>query len=141
VVRRSPRCNHRVDVAEPEVRLREAEVVRELLARRLRDDPGAREGRQRARLGEDHVSEAREARRHASGRRMREHRDQHPACVLQVPDRHHGLRQLHQREDALLHAAASPRPETEIRRAALLGRPLAGPGEPLADDASHRARP
>ena len=102
-------------MAEPEVRLREAEVVRELLARRLRDDARAGEGRQRARLGEDHVSEAREARSHTAGRGMREHRDQHTAGVLQVPDRAHGLRELHQREDALLHPGSTRRRDGDQR--------------------------
>ena len=42
----------RVDVAEPVVGLRQPEVVRELLARRLRNHPRPRERHQGARLGE-----------------------------------------------------------------------------------------
>src|ERR687895_639049 len=43
----------RVHVTEAEVRLREPEVVRQLLARRLRHDPRAGEGHQRTWLGEE----------------------------------------------------------------------------------------
>src|SRR5215208_1178298 len=54
----------RVDVAETQVLLGEAEVVRKLLARRLLDDPGAGEREQRTRFRNDHIAEAREARKH-----------------------------------------------------------------------------
>src|SRR5215831_6854110 len=52
----------RVEVTEPEVRLGQAEVVRELLPRRLGDDAWAGERHERTGLGEDDVTEAREAR-------------------------------------------------------------------------------
>ena len=61
-----------------------------------------------------------------------------PPASWRSPDGDHGLRQLHQREDALLHAGATRRRHGD-QRAAVLGRPLAGAGEPLADDAPHRA--
>ena len=51
----------RVDVPEAEVRLGEAEVVRQLLARRLRHDARAGERHQRAGLGEQDVPERGEA--------------------------------------------------------------------------------
>ena len=56
----------RVEVAEAEVGLGEAEVVGQLLARRLLDDPRAGERDQRAGLGDGDVAEAREAREHAA---------------------------------------------------------------------------
>ena len=56
----------RVEVAEAVARLGEPEVVRQLLARRLRDDPRAREGHERARLRDRDVAEAGEAREHSA---------------------------------------------------------------------------
>ena len=49
--------NDRVDMAEAVVRLREAEVVGELLAGRLLHDAWAGEREQRAGLGHDHVTQ------------------------------------------------------------------------------------
>src|SRR5919198_1096686 len=51
----------RVEVAEAVIRLGDAEVVRQLLARRLLDDARAGEGHQRAGLRDDYVAERREA--------------------------------------------------------------------------------
>src|SRR5438105_12345690 len=61
----------RVEVAVAEVGLGTAEVLGELLARRLLHDARAREREQCARLGDQHVAEARKARQDARGRRMR----------------------------------------------------------------------
>ena len=69
----------RVEVAEAEVRLGEAEVVRELLARGLLDDARAGERDQRAGLGDGHVAEAREAREHAGRGRVGQDVDQRAA--------------------------------------------------------------
>ena len=73
-----------------------------------------------------------------AGRRMRHHADQRAAGVVQVLDRADRLRQLHQREDPLLHARAARGRDRDERHAALRGA-LAGPRELLADDAAHRA--
>ena len=62
-----------VDVAEAQVVLGEREVVGQLLARDALDHARAGEGDQRARLGDRHVAERREARERAARRRMGEH--------------------------------------------------------------------
>src|SRR5436190_2747516 len=128
----------RVDVAEAKVLLGEPEVLGELLARRLLDDARAGEGHQGAGLRDDHVAEAREAREHAGGRRMRHNADQRLAGVVEVLDGADGLRQLHQRQDPLLHPRHARRRDRHERNAAL-GRAVAGARELLADDAPHRA--
>src|SRR4051812_12153714 len=51
----------RIDVAEAQILLGEAEVFRELLARRLLNDARAGERKQRTRLRHHHVTEAGEA--------------------------------------------------------------------------------
>src|SRR6184192_1435215 len=48
----------RVDVAETKVLLGEAEILRQLLARRLLDDARPGEGEQSPGLGDDHIAEA-----------------------------------------------------------------------------------
>ena len=102
------------------VRLGEAEVVGQLLARRLLDD--ARAGERRA---------ARPARRRSRRRGSRSSRARRPSSgapctliiaqprVVQVLDRADGLRQLHQREDPLLHARAARGGDRDERHAAL----------------------
>ena len=99
--------NDRVEVAEAQVLLGEPEVVRQLLARRLLHDARPGERDQRAGLGDRDVAERRERREHAGSRRMRHHGEHRQAGVVQVLDRAHGLRQLHQREDPLLHPRAA----------------------------------
>ena len=64
------------------------------------------------------VAEAREAREQAAGGRMGHHRDQRAAGVVQLLDRDDGLRQLHQREDPLLHAGAAGGGDGDQRHAA-----------------------
>ena len=60
------------------------------------------------------------------------------ARVLHVLDGHDRLRQLHEREDPLLHAGAARRCDGHERDAVLGGR-VAGARELLADGAAHRA--
>src|SRR5215211_2747662 len=66
----------RVDVPEPGVRLALAEVVGEFLPRGLLDDTRAGEREERAGLGDDDVTEAREAREDAGRGRMGHDRDE-----------------------------------------------------------------
>ena len=66
-----------------------------------------------------HVAEAREAREHAAGGRVRHHADERAARVVEVLDRGDRLRQLHQREDPLLHARAARRGDGDERHPAL----------------------
>ncbi len=127
-----------VDVAEAEVRLGEAEVVRQLLARGLGDDPRACERHQGAGLGDEHVAERGKAREQAARRRVREHGDHHAAGLVQLLERTDRLRQLHQRQDPLLHAGAAGGRDRDQRQPACR-RVLAGARELLADDAAHRA--
>src|SRR5216684_8239773 len=61
----------RVEIAEAEVLLREAEVVRQLLPGELLDDPWPGERHERARLCKQDVPEGREAREDTAGRRVR----------------------------------------------------------------------
>jgi hypothetical protein len=68
---------------------------------------------------------------------VRHDADEPAACVAQVFDGADSLRQLHQREDPLLHAGAAGRRDRHERDAAL-GRALARPHQLLADDAPHR---
>src|SRR5690242_5830908 len=60
-----------IDLAEAEVLLGAAEVVRQLLARQLLHDAGAGERHERAGLGEEDVAQRGEACEDAAGRRMR----------------------------------------------------------------------
>src|SRR5947208_1798181 len=121
-------------MAETEVRLGETEVVRQLLARCLLHDAWAGESDEGSWLGDQHIPEAREARKQPARRRVREDRDESNAGVVQVLDRGNGLRELHQREDSLLHACAAGGGHGDERRAAL-DRAVARTRELLADDA------
>src|SRR5512132_4036232 len=76
----------RVDVAEAQVLLGKAEILRKLLARRLLHDARARERDQRAGLCDDDVAETGEARKHTGRGRVRHHADQRLAGVVQVLD-------------------------------------------------------
>jgi hypothetical protein len=127
----------RVEVAEAEVLLGEAEVVRQPLPRRLLHDARAGERDQRARLRERHVAERGERREDPRGRRVRHHDEHRAARVVQVLDRADRLRHLHQREDPLLHARAA-RARHRHERDAALGREVARARELLADDGAHR---
>ena len=120
------------------VRLREPEVVGKLLASRLGDDARPRERHERPGLGQHDVAEAREARQDSARRRMRENGDQRAARLVELVDGADRLRQLHESEDALLHARSSRCRDRDERRAGA-GRALARPDELLSDDASHRA--
>ena len=69
---------------------------------------------------------------------MREDGEQRAARLVQLLDRDDRLRQLHQREDALLHASSTRGRDGDERRAGL-GGAVASPRELLADDAPHGA--
>ena len=86
----------------------------------------------------DDVAEAREAREHAAGRRMREDGEHRAARLVELVDRADRLRELHEREDPLLHASAARRGDRDERNAGLR-RALARTHELLPDDAPHRA--
>ena len=80
------------------------------------------EADQRLGLGDDHVAQHGEAGRHAAGRRVQQHRDVRQPGLAQAAQRRGGLRHLHQRQDALLHARAARGREDDGRRAAARAR-------------------
>src|SRR5690606_21165675 len=92
-----------VEHAVLEQELRALEPLGELLADGLLDDARPGEADERARLGEVHVAEESEARRHAAGGRVPEHRDERDRQLAEPPELAHGLGHLHERERALLH--------------------------------------
>ena len=93
-------------------------TLRQLLADGLLDDARAGEADQRAGLGEMHVAEHGVGGGDAAGRRIGEDDDVGQARVLHHVDGDGGARQLHQREDALLHARAARAGEEHVGRAA-----------------------
>src|SRR3990170_1700371 len=129
-----PPLDDRVHVPEAAVRLGEAKAVRKLPPRRLRDAARAGEGKEGAGLGHDHVAEAREAREHAGGRRVGHDADEGGARLAQLIDRADRLRELHEREDPLLHASAAGGRHDDERDAAGASHG-ARTGELLADPA------
>ena len=129
--------NDRVEVAEAEVLLGKPEVVGQLLLRRLLHDSRPGESDQRAGLRDRDIAERGERREHARGRRMRHHRQHRQPGVVQILDGAHRLRQLHQRQDPLLHPRAA-RARHRDERGAALDRRVARSRELLADRASHR---
>ena len=128
----------RIEVSEAEILLGQAEILGKLLACRLLNDPRPGERDQRARLGDRHIAQRRERRQDARRRRMRHHRDHRNACVVEILDCADRLRQLHQRQDPLLHPRAAGRGDRDQRHVSL-GRGVAGSRELLADRAAHRA--
>ena len=101
---------------------------------------GPGEGEQRARLRDDHVAEAGEAREHAGRRRVRHDRDERAAGLVELVDRADRLRQLHQRENPLLHARAARGRDADERNLPRR-RPLARPRELLARPCCPSSRP
>ena len=139
VGRSSAAGDDRVDVAEAEVRLGEAEVVGKLLARRLCDDARACERRS-----------ARRARRGGRRRAMAKLASTPPvvgcATTETAPRRRPAAPRPRRPSSASASARGSPpacarRPKPKPRRAAgrRSGGVLAGARELLADDAPHRA--
>ncbi len=97
------------------------EAGRQLLADGLLDHARTGKTDQRAGLGDMHVAEHRIGRRDAAGRRIGEHHNVRLAGFAQHLHRDRGARQLHERQDALLHARAAGGSEHDERRAALGG--------------------
>src|ERR1700731_107495 len=93
------------------------EAVRQLLADSLLDNPRAGETDQRARLRDLHIAQHAVGRGHAAGGRVREHHDVGLLGLAQVLHRDGRARQLHEREDALLHARAAGSHEHDAGRA------------------------
>ena len=83
------------------------EAFRQLFADRLLDDARAGKADQRAGLGDVHVAQHGVGGGDAAGGRVGQHDDIGQAGFLQPVDRDRGARQLHQRQDALLHARAA----------------------------------
>ena len=125
--------HHHVDHAVLVQILRALEAFGQLLADGLLDDARTGEADQRARLGDVDVAQHGVGRGDAAGGRIGQHDDVGLAGLAQHLHRHRGARQLHQRQDAFLHARAAGRREHDERRA-LLDRGL----EPLDDGLARR---
>ena len=111
--------HHHVDHAVVEQIFGSLEAVGQLLADGLLDHARAGEADQRAGLGDVHVAQHRIGGGDAAGGRIGQHDDVGPLGLAQHLHRHRGARQLHQREDALLHARAAGGREHDERRAAI----------------------
>ena len=96
-----------------------AGIPRQLLADGLLDHARAGKADQRARLRDMHVAEHGVGGGHAAGGRIGQHDDVGLAGFAQHLHRDRGARQLHQREDAFLHARAAGGREHDEGRAAL----------------------
>ena len=110
----------------------------QLLPGRLRDDARAGEGHQRARLGDQHVAEAREAGQQAAGRGVRddEMSAQPASCGSSTAQTVFGSC-ISDRMPSCMRAP--PDADTETSGTSALGGAVAGACELLADDAAHRA--
>ena len=100
---------------------RTLETFRQLLADGLLDDARPGEADQRARLRDMDVAEHGIGRRDAAGGRVGQHDDVGLASLAQQLHSDRGAWQLHQREDAFLHARAARGCEHDERRALLDG--------------------
>ncbi len=130
--------DHHVDLTVGQIGLRPPEVGRQLLPGGLLDHARPGEAKERARLGDDHVGQSREAGKHAARRRMCEHRHEWEGMVREEVERDHGLGHLHEREDALLHAGP-PRCRDNHQRDRLVDGCGDETREPLPDHGAHRA--
>ena len=113
--------HHHVDHAVIAQVLGFLESVGQFFADGLLDDARAGEADQRAGLGDVHVAQHRVGRGDAAGGRIGQHDDVGPARLAQPLHRDGGARQLHQRQDALLHARAA-RGREQHERTVLLHR-------------------
>jgi hypothetical protein len=89
------------------------------LAHGLLDDARTGETDQCARLGDHHVADHGEARRHAAHGRIGQHRHEREPGIGQARERSAGLGHLHEREKPLLHARATARRHAHERDALL----------------------
>ena len=101
------------------------------LAHRLLDDARPGEADERAGLGDHHVADEGEARRHAAHGRIGEDRDERLARGGELVQRRGGLGHLHEREETFLHARAARGGEADERQA-LVAACLHGAHEALA---------
>ena len=114
------------------------ESLGQLLADRLLDHLRPGEADVAAGLGDQEVAERRVRRADAAVRGVAEERDEEDALLVQPCDRLARLRELHQRDAALLHAGAAGGRDDEQGLAAL-ERELGGTRDRLADAAAHAA--
>ena len=112
-------------------------TFRQRLAHRLLDHPGSGKADQRIRLRDHHVAEKRETRRDATHGWIGQHRNEGKACAGQLRQRCSGLRHLHQRHQALLHARPTARREADERQV-LFAAALHAAYETFADHRAHR---
>ncbi len=127
-----------VELAVVEQEPRRLEAVGQLLADRLLDHLRAGEADVAPRLRDEQVAERRKGGADAAVGRVGQQRDVEDAFLVQPPDRLARLRELHQRDAALLHAGAAGGGDDEQRLAALEGE-LGGARDRLADAATHAA--
>ena len=114
------------------------EAFGQLFADGLLDDARPGKADQRAGLGDVDVAEHGIGGGDAAGGRVGQHDDVGQAGFLQPVDRHRGARQLHQRQDAFLHARAAGGGEQHQRpllveavsKAWTIASPAAMPSEP-----------
>ena len=117
---------------------RALEAGRQLLADRLLDDARAGKADHRPRLGDGDVAQHREGGGHAAGGGIGQHHDERQARFLDLIRRDHGARQLHQRQDALLHARPAGRRHDDQCRL-LQHREFRSREQRLAHGDAHRA--
>ena len=127
-----------IDLAALEQELGGLEALRELLTDGGLDHTWAGEADQGLRFGQQHVAHGRPRRRDASGRRVGQHADEQSPGGVESLQRGTGLRHLHQRERALVHAGP-PRSADQHEGQGSLGGQLRGSGHFLTDHHSHRA--
>ena len=127
-----------VDHAVLEQVFRALEARRQLLADGVLDHARAGEADEGVGLGDMDVAQHGERGRHAAGRRIGQHDDVGQARLLDLAHRDGGAGELHQREDALLHARAARGGEDDQRRLARDGE-VGRHHQPLAHRRAHRA--
>ena len=112
--------------------------ARQLLADRVLDHARAGEADDGVGLGDMDVAQHGERGRDAAGRRIGQHDDVGQARLLHLAHRDGGAGELHQRQDALLHARPARGGEDDQRRLARDGE-VGRHHQPLAHRGAHRA--
>ena len=128
--------HHHVDHAVIEQEFGALEAVGQGLADGLLDDPLPGEADDRAGLGERDVAEHGEGGGNPARGRVAEQHDIGQARLLDLLDRDHRARQLHERQDALLHARAARGGDGD-ERGLLEHRELGGGEQRLAHGHAH----